>query len=261
MKLEVIADTTNATRPTPILFVHGAWHGAWCWEKFQPYFAQHGYATYAVSLRGHGASEGRENIRWHSAAHGYVADVAKVAESLPRPPMIVGHSMGGYVAQKYLEKNSAAACVLLATIPVSGTIGFAVRYALRHPGPFIRSQVFMSLQEAIRTQELARDSFFSQQVPPAEIARHFSRLQQESFRMQLETLLFDLPRPENIKTPMLVLAAENDRIFSVAEQKATAHAYGREAEIFPNMAHDMMLEPGWQVVADRILGWAASRGL
>lgn len=60
---------------------------------------------------------------------------------------------------------------------------------------------------------------------------------------------------------MLVLGAENDRGFSVAEQHATARAYGTEAEIFPDMAHVMMLEPGWKLVADRILSWAVGRGL
>jgi hypothetical protein len=261
MKLEVVANTTNATRPTPILFVHGAWLGAWCWENFQHYFAQHGYASYAVSLRGHGASEGRENIRWHSAAYGYVADVSQVADSLDREPIIVGHSMGGYVAQKYLERHSAEACVLLATCPVSGTGGFAARFAMRHPWAFIKSQALLSLKHATGTPELVQDTFFSPQVPAEEIAQHFASMQQESFRMELETLFLNLPQPENVMTPMLVLGAENDRVFSVAEQQATARAYGTEAEIFPAMAHVMMLEPGWKLVADRIISWAAGRGL
>ena len=60
---------------------------------------------------------------------------------------------------------------------------------------------------------------------------------------------------------MLVLAAENDRVFSLAEERATAKAYNTEAYIFLKMAHDMMLEPGWQKVADKILDWLAARGL
>jgi len=58
MKLEILSEKPKGTqKQKPILFVHGAWHGAWCWEKFLPYFAENGYAAYAVSLRGHGNSE------------------------------------------------------------------------------------------------------------------------------------------------------------------------------------------------------------
>ena len=48
----------HMTQRSPIFFVHEAWHAAWCWENFLPYFANRGYAAYAVSLRGHGTSEG-----------------------------------------------------------------------------------------------------------------------------------------------------------------------------------------------------------
>ena len=105
------------------------------------------------------------------------------------------------------------------------------------------------------------DAFFSPHVSGEEIARHFARVQPESFRMELETMLFNLPRPGKVKTPLLVLAAANDRVFTVAEEQATARAYGTEAEIFPDMAHDMMLEPKWLQVADRILSWLQERGL
>lgn len=74
-------------------------------------------------------------------------------------------------------------------------------------------------------------------------------------------MLLNLPRPDRVKTSMLVLAAANDRVFSVTEEQATANAYGTEVVVFPDMAHDMMLEPNWQQVADRILGWLRERGL
>jgi alpha-beta hydrolase superfamily lysophospholipase len=41
----------------------------------------------------------------------------------------------------------------------------------------------------------------------------------------------------------------------LSEEQAIARAYATEAEIFPDMAHDMMLESRWQQVADRILEW------
>lgn len=261
MQLEVISHAMNETRPTPILFVHGAWHGAWCWENFLPYFAQHGYAAYALSLRGHGASAGRDKIRWHSAAYDYVADVAQIVQTLPRPPILVGHSMGGYIVQKYLERYTVPAGVLLASVPVSGLFGFALRIALHHPWPFLKSQLLLAPWHLVATPALMKDAFFSPQISSQDISRHFARIQSESFRSELDTLFLDLPQPAKVKTPLLVLSAENDRVFSVKEQQATAQAYGTKAEIFPNMAHDMMLESNWQQVADRIISWLEQNGL
>lgn len=70
-----------------------------------------------------------------------------------------------------------------------------------------------------------------------------------------------LPRPNKVNTPLLVLAAKYDRVFTVAEERATARAYHTDAVLFPNMAHDMMLEKDWQAVADGIKSWLESHGL
>jgi alpha-beta hydrolase superfamily lysophospholipase len=69
------------------------------------------------------------------------------------------------------------------------------------------------------------------------------------------------PRIKQLKTPLLVLGAADDTIISPKEIEATGQAYGTKAEIFPGMAHDMMLEEGWQMVADRIVVWINSLGL
>jgi alpha-beta hydrolase superfamily lysophospholipase len=68
-------------------------------------------------------------------------------------------------------------------------------------------------------------------------------------------------RTERINTPLLVLGAAWDNTTMVAEVEATARAYHTTAEVFPDMGHDMMLEPGWQAVAERIDGWLNGQGL
>jgi len=69
----------------PLLFVHGAWHGAWCWEEhFLRYFGDRGWSVKAIDVRGHGSAPGRERLRWTRIAE-YVADVAEAAAALPEP--------------------------------------------------------------------------------------------------------------------------------------------------------------------------------
>lgn len=266
MNLELLAQGRGATRPYPLLFVHGAWHAAWCWENFLPYFANQGYACYALSLRGHGGSDGRERIRWHSAARGYVADVAAAVKELGQPAILVGHSMGGYVVQKYLEEHSAKAAILLASIPVYGIAGFGVRYFLRHPLAFLKAHSTGDLGELLGTPALARDALYSDTLSNSELMRHFERLQSESFVMELEAFGLNLPKPQKVRargTPMLVLAAQNDRVFSVWEERLTARAYGIESsmKIFPGIAHDMMLDTNWQEVAAYMHDWLDREGL
>ena len=119
MNLELITRNPDGeAKATPLLFVHGKWHGAWCWdEHFLPYFAAHGYDCTALSLRGHAGSEGQDGLRWHSISD-YVSDVEQVAGQFDTPPIIIGHSMGGYITQKYLETHpEIPAAVLLTAIP------------------------------------------------------------------------------------------------------------------------------------------------
>jgi alpha-beta hydrolase superfamily lysophospholipase len=261
MKLEVItAEAVSEARPTPILFVHGMWHGAWCWaEHFLPYFAGQGYTAHALSVRGHGDSEGRERLRWTSLAD-YVADVAQVAGGLPRPPVLVGHSMGGAIVQKYLESHQAPAAVLLAAVPPKGVIPATVRFAARHPLAFLKANLTLSMWPVVGTPALCKEFLFAASIADGELAAHFARLQDESYRAYWDMMILNLPHPRRVQTPMLVLGATDDMAVSRREVEATARAYGVPAEFF-DMAHDMMLEPGWQAVADRILGWLGERGL
>ena len=261
MKLEIISEyPAEKTHATPLLFVHGAWHGAWCWENFLPYFAKHGYEAHALSLRGHANSEGRNGIRWYSTSN-YLADLSQVATSMSTPPVLIGHSMGGYIVQKYLETHNVPAGVLLASIPTVGIIGMILRMLRRHPVSTLRAMLSLNAWYFVSTPALAKDYFFSDDYPEEKFLEYYARIQTESFRMALEAALLRLPHPRRVRTPLLVMGAEKDRVFSVSEQRRTARAYRTEAVIYPNMAHDMMLEPGWGAVADEILEWLNSRNL
>ncbi len=256
MKLEIIKEEpVSHARSTPILFVHGMSHAAWCWaEHFLPYFGQHGYVSHALSLRGHGGSEGRERLRWTSLDE-YVSDVAQVATLMKRPPVLVGHSMGGMIVQKYLESFDIPAAVLMASAPPRGVAHATMRVALRHPLVFIKANLTMSMMPMLGAPHLAQEALFSMDMPEDKVMTYFSRLQDESYRAYLDMMGLSLPRTWRVKTPILVMGAADDRLISPEEIEATARAYRTQAEVFPGMAHDMMLEAGWQTVADRILGW------
>jgi pimeloyl-ACP methyl ester carboxylesterase len=258
--LEVIdKGSCSEAHPTPLLFIHGAWHAAWCWdEHFLHFFAERGYRALALSLRGHGKSPAPKPLRICSLAD-YIDDVESVAKSLPTRPALIGHSMGGFLVQKYLESGEAPAGVLIASAPQRGSLGFTMRLTRRHPWLITKGLITGDVLLAVGTPELARESLFSARTLESEVVRYVARLNGESQRVALDTMLF-LPRPKRVTTPLLVLGAELDRSILPKEVHATARAYRTEAEIFPEMGHDMMLEPGWEAVASRIHFWLDSRG-
>lgn len=241
-------------RNTPLLFLHGAYAAAWCWdEHFLQYFAGHDYASHALSFSGHGASPGRERLDSFGIDH-YVRDVAAVAEQLPAPPVLIGHSMGGMVAQKYLESHEAAGVVLMASVPPQGLWAAALGLAFQKPG--LMSDLNRLLGGGRVALDTLRTAMFAQPVETADLDRWYKRMQPESHRAIWDMTLFNLPLKSRMRLPpLLVLGAEHDALIPASQVEMTARHYGVEAEIFHGMGHGMMLECGWKQVADRILGW------
>lgn len=260
MSLEVITREPPGSRNPPLLFVHGLWHGAWCWdEHFLPWFAQQGWSCHAVSLRGHGRSPGRDRLR-HTRMRDLVDDVVEAAGGLPETPVLLGHSMGGFVVQKYLESHSAAGAVLLASVPPSGAVRAAMRTARRHPAQFARVNAERRMGPLVATPDLARDLLFSPSLPQDAVARHHARLQDDSYRTFLDMMALDLVRARRVQAlPMLALGAADDALFSPEEVRRTAGALGAEVDIFDDMGHDMMLDTRWESVARRINRWLGDR--
>ncbi|HUS14451.1 MAG TPA: alpha/beta hydrolase [Chloroflexia bacterium] len=260
MQLEIITHRpAGPAAAPPLLFVHGAWHGAWCWEPhFLPYFAQHGFVAHAVSLRHHGNSDPGGTLRWLRGAD-YAADVAQAVATLGTRPVLVGHSMGGYVVQKYLETATVPATILLASVPPRGALGATLRTLRRHPLALLKTVAQFRLWPIVATPRLAQDALFSATMPEVEVAHYFAQLQDEAYLAYLDMMLLNLPRPRRIaRTPMLVLGGADDAIITPADHQSTGRAYGATVEIFPHMAHDMMLEADWQAVADRMIAWLRS---
>ena len=260
--LEVIdRGAVSETHPVPLLFVHGAWHAAWCWEEnFLGFFADRGYRAVALSLRGHGNSATEKPLRVCTVAD-FVEDIATVADTLPSPPVIIGHSMGGFVVQKFLETHDAPAGVLLTSMPPQGNLGSARRWLRHRPWHFIKMVVTGKALPYISTPELARERFFSPWTAEEDVVKYAARLQEESSRIGVDCAVLCLPRPDRITTPLLVMGADDDGAHTREEVLATARAYRTTAEFFPAMGHNMMLEPGWEAVADRIDTWLSDRGL
>jgi len=267
MDLEVLfREPENASARPPLLFVHGAYVGAWCWEEhFLDWFAARGYAAHAVSLQGHGGSAGRERLDDFGLAD-YAQDVASIVARLPAPPILIGHSMGALVAQKVLETaKDIPAIVLACPVPVYGLLPSSFSLAFSRPALFAALNTVASGGRA-SPQALA-GALFAGSVDAALLERCYRRMQRESRRALLEMSGWGLPflwgawgkgapRP-----PTLVIGAQHDALIPAVQAEGTARTLGAEYRLLPDIGHAVMLDQGWQIVAQSIAAWLERREL
>jgi pimeloyl-ACP methyl ester carboxylesterase len=257
MRLKIISRyPTGKTQPTPLLFVHGAFAAAEIWDvHFLPYFAQHGYSAYALSLRGHGASEGRAALGYWRLAD-YVTDLAETIRNLPGNPILIGHSMGGMVIQKYLESHRAAGVVLMASVPPQGILASLWGMAISNPLLLYKLTLIQLFGAHFADMTTLREAMFSHHTPDTCLEQYLSKMQQESHWVSLDMLGCDPLRllPHH-GIPMLVMGAAQDAFFSTGLIRSIARHYNAEVVIFPDMAHAMMLEANWKQPADHLLHW------
>lgn len=255
MRLELITRLPEERRhATPLLFIHGACSSARLWDTlFLPFFARNGYAAYALSLRGHGRSEGRERLAT-TRLRDYVEDVEQVMSVLDAPPVLVGHSMGGMVAQHILDRTALPGTVLMASGPPYGIAASSLRMAMTNP----MLCWDMSLMSSFGTMSMrgTKRALFRDDTPDDYIRQVLPEGSAESMWAAWDMMGLDLPSASpRANVPVLVLGAEKDPFIAPAAVELTARAYGTKAEFFAGMPHAMMLDPEWERVARRILNW------
>lgn len=245
----------------PLLFIHGAFAGAWCWDEFfLSWFAERGYDAHALSLRGHGESAGGDRLN-DSSIDDYADDVDQVAAALPEPPLLVGHSMGGFVVQKLLERRTPSGAVLMASVPPRGLAGPGLSLAVWNPAAAVGIGAIQSFGDAFGSPEVMKEALFSAALGPARAFGYLARMGPESTRAMLDMYGGNLPDRDRITPcPMFVMGAAGDELIPTTFVRATARSYGAPLKIVDEIGHLMMLDEGWEAVAEELLVWMRGNG-
>eukprot|EP00878_Enallax_costatus_P004991 GHUV01005250.1.p1 GENE.GHUV01005250.1~~GHUV01005250.1.p1 ORF type:complete len:303 (+),score=88.88 GHUV01005250.1:117-1025(+) len=283
-KLELIQSSAKKKRTTkpPLLFVHGSYHAAWCWqEKFQPYFADAGYDSWAISLRSQGNSDRQAGATVAGTLDSHAADLAEVVQQLGGLPVMVSHSFGGLIAQKYILGQAPssssnghtssspapafgsyprlAGAAFLASVPPSGNQALIMRWLKRDlwlswkiTWAFVGKSFANSVEEAKYT-------FFSDDLPQADAVRYQQQLAACSpiRLLDLRDMQKQVPLPAAPADhpPVLVLGAKNDKVLDDQACEELAQYYHTKPVLLPNMAHDVMLDTRWRDAADSLREW------
>jgi pimeloyl-ACP methyl ester carboxylesterase len=248
------------SRP-PILFVPGYFGGAWIFEHYLAFFAERGYAGYAVNLRGHAGSPLRSGtLLGKVSMSDYIADAREVASWITEReerPIVFGHSMGGLIAQKLAEEGMARALVLLSPAPPRGIRALTsrlLRRQLKYMPALLRSRRVVPTWRDMRDLVLNR-------VPESEQRATFERFVPDSGRagreMTLGSVVVNAERVREHDCPVLVVTSDDDRF--VPPSVATRVAARYHAPVFMARAHGhlMLREPGWDEGASFIADWLA----
>lgn len=274
------------TRP-PILFIHGYFGGSWYLDRYLQFFAGRGYPGYAIDLRGHHGSrpvadigavpfsayveDALEVAQWlasrrsrrrtperAAAAHRPAgAPEARVitprrGESIARElPIVVGHSLGGLVAQKLAEAGAVRAAVLVCPAPPRGIplVGWRLlRRTIPHLPAIARSRPLLGDER--EHAELTLNC-----VPAEEHAALSARLVPDSGRAARDVLLGVPVDASRVRCPVLVVSATKDRFVPPRVARRVAAKYRAPFRAYLGRGHFLPAEPGWEVPARAIEHW------
>jgi len=204
----IIQLPATRTHKTPLLFQHGAWHGAWCWQQWMDYFSSLGYEVHAISLPGHGnSSTNKGHINFYTFKD-YVQTLAAEVETISPRPVVIGHSLGGAILQKYLESHQLPGAVLLATLPANGLLPMSFRLTKMRPLVTVAGMLRWNLYDWVRTPQLAKDLFLNSETKVDVTAFHQKLVREMTNQFQI-FIPFAKANPN--RSPVLVIAGSARR--------------------------------------------------
>jgi non-heme chloroperoxidase len=244
-----------------IVMIHGANEGGWCFDTFKTVFEGLGWTCHTPDLIGHGTkgADAAKTLVGVGMAD-YRAELGAFLKTLPPKPVLLGHSMGGVLAQQLAAEGLASALILIAPAPRSGILPPTdaekqLDQDLMALGPIWKSVINPDFAMA-RIYTLNR-------VPEAEQRAVFDKFGPESGRAFFELFfwMFDrtgatLVDTDAVRCPVLCLVGADDKIVSPQTARATAAGYpGATFWELEGHGHMLVLEPGADDIARRIADW------
>lgn len=244
------------SRRKPIYMLHGELGGSWLWHRFLGFFAPRGWEGHAINLRGHYWSDVVDFDEVDFTT--YVDDVVAGAATMSRPPIVIGHGMGGLLALKLAESRPVSALILMSPAPPA---------ALLDPPP---SHMVRLLPRQYRRELLGWDGapdLLMRQNPDLTMAdvmrvQHLMGMESGAARREMlegVTVSLDLLPP----VPRLVIGAGLDRFFPEADSERVAEWLGADYQPFGAHSHYGLLagEESHEQVAEAVRAFLESHRL
>ena len=227
----------------PLVFLHGAWDSHRCFEGYVRFFAERGWNCYAFTRR-----TSRDRVRIED----YLDDTLRVLDQVGPAPVVIGHSLGGLLAQLLAERGRCAAAVLIESGPPKG---IPVIPKARTWPVFLKLAPRIALgKQFLPTRRAARRAWLNR-MPADQATQLHARLVPESgvaFRQVLAGYPVDA---ELVRCPILCVGGLDSPSITSKMVAKTARRYGAELIELAGHSHWLMEEPGWEEGAAAIEHW------
>ncbi len=245
----------------PVVMIHGAFCGGWAFDDFRKPFEAKGYRVTTPTLRFHDSGREPPAALGKTSLIDYASDLEKLIKTLPETPILVGHSMGGLLAQMLAARGLARACVLLAPSAPWGVLPstlFEVASAqtLLLTGDFFSGPIAPNSRVARanaldKLDKEERRAIYARFVPESGLATF------EVMQWALDMRRASHVRARDVTCPVLCLVGSDDRINPPSTVSRIAARYQGRAlfEQFDGFSHWLIGEEGWEKIAARALGW------
>ncbi|WP_280384512.1 alpha/beta hydrolase [Nocardia wallacei] len=247
--------TDSSGENPPILFLHGVFGRPALLEPWLGFFARAGFDCVAPALPGRDPIDHR--VLRRTGVRDCVDAALAAYDDLGREAIVIGHSMGGLVAQKVAAARVCRALVLLASIP-PGVLWPQLR-PLPHLFPVLPAVLagrsFLPSPRTMRAVPLST-------LAAAEQARIISQLVPDSGRV-FRAMTFGSPSvrvdPAAVTCPVLCVSAGADRNVAPWISARIAARYRAEHQVHPGLPHWIIAASAVEQVAPPVLRWLRSR--
>jgi len=239
-----------------LLFIHGASGGSWGWKNLLVYFAERGFDSWALNLRGHYLAGPVKDWGEVGLAE-YLNDIDRAVKIVGNNVVLIGHSMTSLPVVAYAETHQVAGLIVSHPGPP--------RYLQEKKGITITRPAYKpeirdnKIKLPLKDRETAKTILFDRtNVDDDKVDYLLSHLGEESVRALQEIAAIVL-HPEKIKTPVFVLGVDAERIGIMANVdicKAVADEIGaRGYAVIKPGGHCYMHERNWQEFAQQFEAW------
>jgi pimeloyl-ACP methyl ester carboxylesterase len=267
---------SNNSSKTTIVFVHGLFLHGESWIKWLEFFRDNGYEAVAASWPGD--SESTQVTRENAAAlAGYgvteISDhVAGQLKIFKKIPILIGHSFGGLIAQNLLGRNLAAAVIAIDPAPMKGVIEIplstlkAFLPILGNPLNYRRvvslneQQFRFAFTNAVSESE-ARELYAAYAIPAP--ARPLFQGATATINPGSET---KVNTANGTRGPLLLIMGTQDNVVPPVLVRSALKTYRKSAALtelkeFAGRGHSLIIDSGWQELAEYCLAWLQSKNL